>query len=77
MKINHATINYALYVLNAQREFCKTEGAKQEAFYRGMKNMLEMIISDAYSGDAYLAIDNDGKHKIITKEAGKALNGGE
>ena len=65
-KINKSTLYHALGVLNAQRKHAETSGDKtQECYYWGMRNMLEIIVSDAYTKNAYVANGKNGHHCIL------------
>lgn len=62
------TLNEALQVLDVQKHYMH-EGAEesvkiQSAYYDGMRRMLELIVSEAYSDNAFVVIEN-GKHKIL------------
>jgi len=62
------TLNEALQVLGVQKHYMHEgteESAKiQSAYYDGMRRMLELIVSEAYSDNAFVVIEN-GKHKML------------
>ena len=53
--MNKSTLKYALEVLDKQRDavtlghLTRSEKASQDAYYRGMKNMLEIITTAGYT----------------------------
>lgn len=62
-KINKKTLQHALAVLNVQLDHVyKTDSEKQWAYYKGLHDMLEIIVSDAFTGDAYLYNNANGEH---------------
>ena len=65
-KINKSTLHIALGILNTQRKHAEEMNDKvQEAYYKGMRNMLEIIISDAYAKNNYIANNDSGAHAAI------------
>ena len=55
---------YLLSVLDAQKKNCESVGdARQEAYYIGMKTMLDMVVSDGYSNGKCIDVAN-GKHTV-------------
>lgn len=94
-KINKTTLQNALGVLDAQLTHvnkCETmyKFEKQNAYYKGMRDMLEIILTDYYTNKNELYRHSNLEHSIHTKNgdvitgktfcvlsAGKALTGGE
>lgn len=64
-KIKTATLRYALGVLNAQGRHAETGSKEQEAYYKGLRDMLEIIASDAYTKSNYVVGSYDRKHGIM------------
>lgn len=65
-KINKSTLHIVLGILNTQRKHAEEMNDKtQEAYYRGMRNMLEIIISDVYARNNYIASNDSGAHAAI------------
>ena len=64
-KIKAATLRYALGVLNAQGRHAENGNKEQEAYYKGMRDMLEIIVSDAYTHSSYIVGAYDRKHGIL------------
>lgn len=64
-KIKAATLRYALGVLNAQGRHAENGNREQEAYYRGLRDMLEIIVSDAYTHSNYIVGGCDRKHGIL------------
>lgn len=64
-KIKAATLRYALGVLNAQGRHAENGNREQEAYYRGLRDMLEIITSDAFTKSNYVVGAYDRKHGIL------------
>ena len=64
--INNNTLHYALKVLNTQKEHAEHVKTKeQKAYYEGLKGMLNLIISEAYTGNKWVEFDKElNAHKI-------------
>ena len=66
--MNKNTLAYALRVLDSQaahmNDGSQESIARQVAYYDGMRRMLEMIISEAYTDNVYV-ITEGGTHKIL------------
>ena len=60
--MKQATLLYALSVLDYQYLHCAGRNEEQRAYYDGMKNMLDIIVSDALMSDFCVCKDNTGKH---------------
>lgn len=94
-KINKTTIENALGILDAQLKHTKNartvqEHAKQWAYYKGMHDMFEILLTDYFTNDNQLWQDADGTHSAFFANkdmlrgktfsiwtAGKTANGGE
>lgn len=82
MNGNKKLKNYCLSILDSQRSHVKyktdsgisvaidtPENKLQEAFYIGLRDMFEMVVSNAYEREAYIVFEN-GAHKL-KKNPGK------
>lgn len=62
------TLNEALQVLDVQKRYMndgdEVSVKVQSAYYDGMCRMLELIISEAYTDNTFVVVE-DGKHKIL------------
>ena len=56
-----------LRMLDIQYDYCKQSpnDKEQKGYYRGLKMMLERIVSSDYNEDFYIVRDFDGKHEIL------------
>lgn len=70
--LTNSTVEAAISVLNAQYYNCircknKTEIEPQTAYYKGMKTMLELILTENFSIDGTIAFsDFIGSHFFVT-----------
>lgn len=65
IEVEQSTIEYALNVLNLQYGHIeKCNSPRQEAYYRGLYNMLEMIVTQAYATGTTSLIEKGGEHSI-------------
>lgn len=70
------TLEYALFILNTQREHLNnndnfiTDTGKfaQQAYYQGLRTMLDIIVSEAYTDEHYVDYGSDGIHHIKRKQ---------
>lgn len=64
-----STLCFCLSLLDAQRAHMKEGSAQsvriQEAYYDGMRRMLEAAVSEAYDEDYYITVTESGYHKIL------------
>ena len=73
MNITADTIRYAEELLNAQYDHIRKEKAgiprnRQEAYYNGMRAMLEVLISNGYTDNAvHVQRDAWGKHSVYRR----------
>ena len=62
------TLKEALQVLDVQKRYMndgnEVSAKVQSAYYDGMRRMLELIISEAYTDNTFVTVE-DGKHKIL------------
>ena len=65
--IDRNTLDYALHTLDTKLIYCKTK--QDSAYYQGMRNMLEIVISEAYTKDVYITSSNTGKHYAVDQLA--------
>lgn len=75
--MNTETIDYALHVLDTQRSYTTVhDGITQEAYYKGMRTMLELIMTEGYrNGNMSLEYNEvTGEHMIRIKNGGKYGN---
>lgn len=61
--MDNKTMEYCLHLLDEQEKYIKKDGERQEAFYKGMRLMLEVIISDLFTNGKGIVFTN-GKHEI-------------
>lgn len=66
-KINKTTIENALGILDAQLRHTKTQktviaSAKQWAYYKGLRDMFEILLTDYFTNDNELWQHADGTH---------------
>lgn len=75
-KIKESTLRYALDVLDAHRKHANAhpEDARQEGYYLGLRDMLNVSISNAFSELNAVGMDSDGRHYILTKDGRKIRN---
>lgn len=66
MQIKEETLQYALDVLKKQREFCGELNTRnrQYCYYKGLWNMLEIILTDAFQVPVAITLDSDGTHHV-------------
>ena len=58
-----------LRMLDIQYDYCKqSPNDEQKGYYRGLKMMLERIVSSDYNKDFYIVRDSAGKHEIVNGE---------
>ncbi len=59
-----------LRMLDIQYDYCKQspKNKEQKGYYKGMKMMLERIVSSDYNKDFYIVRDSAGKHEIVNGE---------
>lgn len=66
--IPKGTLRFALAVLDKQREFSATHGKTQLAYYQGLRDMLDIVLSDAHSVMRYVECDAAGHHTVPEKD---------
>lgn len=66
--MDRRTLVYALHILNRQCKNIETRGAEQTAYYDGMRRMLEIIVSEAFT-ETKAVIYRNGKHTVTTQQA--------
>ena len=71
--INNNTLHYALKVLNVQKEHAEHVKTKeQKAYYKGLISMLNLIISEEYTGNKWVEFDKElNAHIIIINRSKK------
>lgn len=65
LNVSASAVSYALSVLDAQAEHADRtpRGKEQAAFYRGMLDMINILVSDAYTGKEAVERTPEG-HRI-------------
>jgi hypothetical protein len=62
------TLREALSILDVQKHYMndgdEVSVKVQSAYYDGMRRMLELIVSEAYTDNTFVIVE-DGKHKIL------------
>ncbi len=65
--IPQGTLRFALEALDAQRANIAIHGPKQQAYYNGMRNMLDIILTDAFTEMCFVECDAAGHHTVPSK----------
>lgn len=71
--MDQQTLDYMLSVLDVQLAHCKNQRSKtQDAYYRGLRTMADIILSGGYTADKFVVVsDDNATHKIWTREVQK------
>ena len=67
--MDNTTLAYALHVLDAQKRNVKkfssaAQRDRQQAYYDGMRRMLEIILTDGYTNDSVFLTCQGGQHLV-------------
>ncbi len=61
--INRQTLLYALHVLDVQQAHAAQGSKAQQAYYEGMRSMLDIILTDVFRRQqGYVNLDASGHH---------------
>ena len=76
MNLEGATISIALQTLDIQydRIWSTRVGSKRDSqmnYYTGMKQMMEILLSNAFKTELTVSCDEKGKHYIVGIDMGK------
>ncbi len=65
--INRQTLLYALHVLDVQQAHAAQGSKTQQAYYEGMRSMLDIILTDVFRRQqGYVNLDASGHHSAPT-----------